>query len=199
MQGGTTAGQCPMHRRAGAPNGVPGWHERDARRVSTAGPALRGVIPRPYGPRASRRKAPDRPPVARVATLSPADTGRAVVLPPHLPENRRSPCGAMSLVWHGTEASEPMDARPRDRVAGGAVYPERCPRPRPHGSGAAARRLGGRCGAPPAAPEPASSAHHTLLTVPSREAEPLHELGRDHGDEAGCIEARHGRCGAAER
>jgi hypothetical protein len=30
MRGGTTDGQCTMHRRAGAPNSVPGLHERDA-------------------------------------------------------------------------------------------------------------------------------------------------------------------------
>jgi hypothetical protein len=40
-------GQCTIHRRAGAPTGVPGFHERDARRVLAAGLALRGGIPSP--------------------------------------------------------------------------------------------------------------------------------------------------------
>ena len=100
--------------------------------------ALRGGMPRLYGHIASRRKAPDRAPVSHAEALSPADTGRLVVLPPRLPENLRPPGDTRSLGWHGAEESEPMDARPRARIAGGAAPPRRCPRPLPHGSGAAA-------------------------------------------------------------
>jgi DDE superfamily endonuclease len=39
-----------------------------------------------------------------------------------------------------------MDARPLTCAAGGAARPRRCPRPLPHGLGAAARRGGGRRG-----------------------------------------------------
>src|SRR5262252_2243387 len=37
MQGGMTYGQCPVHRRAGTPIRIPGFDERDPRRVSAVG------------------------------------------------------------------------------------------------------------------------------------------------------------------
>src|SRR6266446_3713583 len=49
MQGDTTYGQCTVHRRAGPPNGVPGFDQRDARRISAAGPTFRGGVPRASG------------------------------------------------------------------------------------------------------------------------------------------------------
>src|SRR5712691_18146 len=61
MKGGTTYGQCTVHRRAGPPHGVPGFDEFDARRVSAAGPALRGGFPRADGRVAPRWETPDCP------------------------------------------------------------------------------------------------------------------------------------------
>src|SRR6266446_7719511 len=40
VTGGTTHGWCTVYRATVSPAGVPGFHQRDARRVSTAGPAL---------------------------------------------------------------------------------------------------------------------------------------------------------------
>src|SRR6266545_1460311 len=66
MKGGTTYGQYTVHRRAGPPHGVLGFHELDPRRVSAAGAALRGRVPRAYGGVAPRWATPDRPPVYRL-------------------------------------------------------------------------------------------------------------------------------------
>jgi hypothetical protein len=41
------------------PHGVPGFHQRDARRVSAAGPTFRGGVPRAYGGVAPRWETPD--------------------------------------------------------------------------------------------------------------------------------------------
>ena len=65
-KGGTTYSQCTVHRCAVPPRGVPGFHQRDARRVSAAGPALRGGVPRPSGGVAPRWEAADGAPVCRV-------------------------------------------------------------------------------------------------------------------------------------
>src|SRR5205823_13616031 len=46
VTGGTTYGWCTVYRATVPPAGVPGLHQRDPRRVSAAGPALRGHIPR---------------------------------------------------------------------------------------------------------------------------------------------------------
>src|SRR2546425_529107 len=62
MKGGTTYGQCTVHRRAVPPNRVPGFHQRDPRRVSAAGPTLRGSVSSAYGGVAPRWETPDRPP-----------------------------------------------------------------------------------------------------------------------------------------
>jgi len=44
VTGGTTYGRCPVCRAAVPSDGVPVFHERDARRVSAAGPTLRGRV-----------------------------------------------------------------------------------------------------------------------------------------------------------
>src|SRR5262249_22966934 len=62
MTGGTTYGPCTVRRSAGAPDGVPGFHQCDPRRISAAGPTLRGRVSSPYGGVAPRWEAPDRPP-----------------------------------------------------------------------------------------------------------------------------------------
>src|SRR5712691_13261136 len=103
MKGGTTHGQCTVHRCAVPPHGVPGFHEPDARRVSAAGPAFRGGVPRAYGGVAPRWNTPDRPPVSRGPELPPADAGRSAILPPHLPEDLRPPGGAGTPVRHEAE------------------------------------------------------------------------------------------------
>jgi len=142
-KGGTTYGQCTVHRCAGPPHGVPGFDQFDARRVSAAGPALRGG-----GPRASRRVAPrwetaDRPPVHGVQALSAPDAGSSPVLHPHLPQNLCAPGRARTPVRHGPEQSPSMDSCPAPRPPRGAAHPWRCPCPLPHGLGPAARCLGG--------------------------------------------------------
>jgi hypothetical protein len=56
-------GWCTVHRATVPPNGVPGFHEPDARRVSATGPALRGRVPRPDGGMAARWETADGAPV----------------------------------------------------------------------------------------------------------------------------------------
>src|SRR5207244_3104168 len=75
--------------------GVPGFHEPDARRVSVAGPALRGGVPRPDGGMAHGWEAADRAPVYCLPKLSPADTGRSALVYPGLPEDLYPPGGLM--------------------------------------------------------------------------------------------------------
>src|SRR5262245_22022362 len=61
MKGGTPNDQRMFCRSASPPRGVPGLHELDARRVSAAGPALRGRLPSPYGGVAPRWETPGPP------------------------------------------------------------------------------------------------------------------------------------------
>src|SRR5213593_1112248 len=84
VTGGTTHGWFTVHRAAVPPDGVPGFHESDARRVSAAGPTLRGRIPRPDGGVADGWETADYAPVYRLQQLSAPDTGRSAVVPPHL-------------------------------------------------------------------------------------------------------------------
>src|SRR4029450_4129005 len=49
VTGGTTHGWCTVHRAAVPSDGVPGFYEPDARRVSAGGPTLRGGVPTPDG------------------------------------------------------------------------------------------------------------------------------------------------------
>src|SRR5262249_4867793 len=67
-----------------APRGVLGFHERDPRRVSAAGPVLRGRVPRPDGGGAPRWETPASSPVYGVQKLSPPNTSRSAVLHPRL-------------------------------------------------------------------------------------------------------------------
>src|SRR5712691_1316107 len=100
-KGGTTYGQCTVHRRAGPPNGVPGCDQRDARRVSAAGSALRGGFSSASGGVAPRWETSDRPPVYGVPELPLSYAGRSAVLHSHLSENLCPPGGARALVRHG--------------------------------------------------------------------------------------------------
>src|SRR2546427_11282193 len=49
VTGGMTHGWCTVCRATVSPDGVPGFHQRDPRRVSAAGPARRGRVPPPEG------------------------------------------------------------------------------------------------------------------------------------------------------
>src|SRR5215510_6610055 len=101
LKGGTTYGQCTIHRCASSSHGVPGFDEFDARRVSPARLALRGGVSGADGRVASRWETPHRPPVYGVPELPPAEPGRSAVLHPDLPEDLRSSGGARALVRDG--------------------------------------------------------------------------------------------------
>src|SRR2546428_310315 len=151
VTGGTAHGRFTVHRAAGPPAGVPRFHQRDPRRVSAVGPALRGGVPSPDGGVADGWEAADRAPVYCVQKLPPADTGRSPILHPHLPQDLCASGGPGALIRDGPEQSESMDSRPLARPAGRTPHPRGCPRPLPDGSGAAAWCLGGRrgrCGRP---------------------------------------------------
>src|SRR5439155_23758725 len=66
VTGGTTHGWFTVHRPTVPPDGVPGFHQPDARRVSAAGPALRDRVPRPDGSLADGWETADRAPVYRL-------------------------------------------------------------------------------------------------------------------------------------
>src|SRR5215510_7299585 len=80
VTGGTTHGWCTVHRATVPPDGVPGFHQPDARRVSAPGPALRGRVPRPDGGVAHRWETPDRASVYRVQKLLPTDSRGSVIV-----------------------------------------------------------------------------------------------------------------------
>src|ERR671936_1752144 len=146
-----THGWFTVHRATVSPNGVPGFHEPDARRVSAAGPALRDRVLRPDGGLADGWETADRTPVYRLQQLPPADTRRPALVHLGLPENLRPPGGARALIRDGSGQSESVDPRPVAGVARGAARPWRCPRPLPRGPGPASRCLRGRrryCGRP---------------------------------------------------
>jgi len=146
VTGGTTHGWFAVHRLTVPPDGVPGFHQPDPRRVSAAGPALRGRVPRPDGGLADGWETADRAPVYRVPELPPPDTGRPALVYSHLSEDVRPPGGARALIRHGPGQSESVDPRPVASVTRGAARPRRCPRPLPDRPRPAARRLGGRRG-----------------------------------------------------
>src|SRR5215510_241924 len=106
VTGGTTHGRFTVYRCAVPPHGVPGFHEPDARRVSAAGPALRGRIPRPDGGMAARWETTDRTPVYRVQKLPPPDTGRPTLVHLGLPQNLCTPGGARARIRHGPGQSQ---------------------------------------------------------------------------------------------
>src|SRR6266571_1018245 len=110
MKGGTTDGQCTVHRCAGAPYGVSGFDELDPCRVSAAGPALRGRVSRTSRGMAPRWETADRPPVHGLQKLSSPDAGRSTVLHSHLPEDIQPPSGPGAPVRHGPEQSQSVDS-----------------------------------------------------------------------------------------
>src|SRR5215470_5356545 len=143
VTGGTTHGRCTVHRATVPPDGVPGFHQPDARRVSAARPALRDRVPNPYGGMADGWETADRTPVCRLQKLPSADTRRPPLVHRGLPENLRTPGGARALIRYGSGQSESVDPRPGAGVARGAARPWQCPRPLPLGPGPAPRRFGG--------------------------------------------------------
>ena len=143
MTGGTPHGWLTVHRTAVPPESVPGLHEPDARRVSAAGPALRGGVPRPDGGVADGWEAADRAPVDRLPQLSPADTGRAPLVYPGLPETVCAPGRAGALVREGAAHSQALETPPLAGPAGRTPCPRGCPSPLADRLGPAARRRGG--------------------------------------------------------
>src|SRR3989440_2779455 len=131
VTGGTTHGWCTVHRAAVPPDGVPGFHEPDARGVSAAGPALRGRIPRLDGGMADGWETADYAPVYRLQKLPAPDTGRSAVVHPHLPQNLCPPGRARALIRDGPGQSSPVDSCPPPCAAGGPPCSWRCPGPLP--------------------------------------------------------------------
>src|SRR4030095_12285302 len=74
ITGGTTHGAFTVHRRAGSPHGVLGFHQSHRGGVSAPHPALGGGVPSPYGGVAPRWEAADRPPICRVQKLPSTDS-----------------------------------------------------------------------------------------------------------------------------
>src|SRR5215813_2318043 len=146
VTGGTTHGWLTVHRATVPPNGVPGFHEPDTRRVSATGLALRGRIPRPDGGVAYGWETADCAPVYRLQKLSAPDTGRSAVVHPHRPQNLCPPGGARALIRDGSGESQPVDSCPPPCAAHGPAHSRWCPRPFAGRTGAAARRLRGRRG-----------------------------------------------------
>src|SRR5215475_625331 len=143
VTGGTTHGWFTVHRPTVLPDGVPGFHQLDARRVSAAGPAFRDRVPRPDGCMADGWETADRAPVSRLQKLPPPDTGRPALVHLSLSQNLYPPGGAWALIRHGPGQSQSVDSRPLARLAGSTEYPRGCPGPLSHGPRAAARCLGG--------------------------------------------------------
>src|SRR5207248_3491310 len=125
MKGGIRNGWLTVYRCAVPPHGVPGFDERDARRVSAAGLTFRGGFPSAYGRMAPRWETPDRPSVELLPELPPADARRSAVLLTHLPQDLCPPGGAGTPVRHEAEQSPSVDSRPLARAAGGAACPRR--------------------------------------------------------------------------
>src|SRR6266571_6350512 len=125
VTGGTTYGWCTVYRATVSPDGVPGFHQRDARGVSAAGPALRGRVPRPDGGVADGWETADCSPVYHLQKLSSPDTGRSAFVHPGLPQNLCPPGGARALIRDGPGQSQSVDSRPFARAAGGAAHPQR--------------------------------------------------------------------------
>src|SRR5215475_6732432 len=144
VTGGTTHGWFTVHRATVPSDGVPGFHQPDARRVSAAGPALRGRVPRPDGGMADGWETADRAPVYRRQKLPPPNTRRSALIYSHLSQDLRPPGGARALVRDGPRQSQSVDPRALTRAAGRAACPRRCPRPLPRGLGPAPRCLRGR-------------------------------------------------------
>src|SRR5256885_12339169 len=123
VTGGTTHGWFTVHRPTVPPDGVPGFHQLDARRVSAAGPAFRDRVPRPDGGMADGWETADCSPVYRRQKLPPPDTGRPALVHPGLPQNLYPPGGARALIRHGPGPSQSVDSCPVAGVARGATCP----------------------------------------------------------------------------
>src|SRR5215471_16285837 len=123
VTGGTTHGRCTIHRATVPPDGVPGFHQPDARRVSAARPALRDRIPNPYGSMADGWETADHAPVYRLQKLPPSDTRRPALVHLGLPQNLRPPGGARALIRHGPGQSESVDSCPLTRTARNVACP----------------------------------------------------------------------------
>src|SRR3989442_2662773 len=123
VTGGTTYGWFTVYRATVSPDGVPGLHQRDPRRVSAAGPALRGRVPSPDGGVADGWETTDGSPVYRLQKLPPPDTGRPALVHPGLPQNLHTPGGARALIRHGPGQSQSVDSCPVAGVARGAACP----------------------------------------------------------------------------
>src|SRR4029453_17846113 len=80
VTGGTTHGRCTVHRPTVPSDGVPGFHQPDAQRVSAARPALRDRVPHPYGGLADGWETADRAPVYRLQKLPPPDPRRPALI-----------------------------------------------------------------------------------------------------------------------
>src|SRR5262245_26759430 len=143
VTGGTTHGRYTVHRPTVPPDGVPGFHQPDARRVSAARLALRDRVPNPYGRMADGWETTDHAPVYCLQKLPPPNTRRPALIHLGLPQNLHTPGGARALIRHGPGHSASVDPRPVAGVARGAARPWRCPRPLPRGPGPAPRRFGG--------------------------------------------------------
>src|SRR5712692_4774422 len=123
VTGGTTYGWFTVHRPTVPPDGVPGFHQLDARRVSAAGPAFRDRAPRPDGGLADGWETADCSPVYRVQKLPPANPRGSVIVYSDVYQDLRAASGPGSLVRHGPGESQPVDSRPLARVVGGAPRP----------------------------------------------------------------------------
>src|SRR5215510_14918932 len=112
-----------VHRATVPPDGVPGFHQLDARRVSAARPAFRDRVPRPDGGLADGWETADRAPVYRLQKLSAPDPRRPALVHPGLPQNLCPPGGARALIRDGPGQSQSVDPRPVASVARGAARP----------------------------------------------------------------------------
>src|SRR5215813_13790607 len=135
VTGGTTHDRCTVHRVAVPSNGVPGFHEPDAQRVSAARPALRDRVPNPDGGMSDGWETADRTSVYRRQQLPPPDPRRPALLHLGLSQNLRTPGGTRACMRHGPGPSQAVDPRPGAGVERGAARPWRCPRPLPLGLG----------------------------------------------------------------
>src|SRR5262245_37632305 len=103
VTGGTTHGRCTVHCAAVPSNGVPGFHERDAGRVSAAGPALRDRVSMPYGGVADGWETPDGAPVYRVQNLPPANPRGSVIVYSDICKDLCAASGPRTPVRYGPE------------------------------------------------------------------------------------------------
>src|ERR671929_856921 len=87
VTGGTTHGRCTVYRATVPPDGVPGFHQPDAQRVSAARPALRDRLSSPDGGLADGWETADRAPVYRLQNLSPPNPRRPALVHLGLPED----------------------------------------------------------------------------------------------------------------